>query len=35
MPRIACCAMARMIDEGYFLENLKNMETGGKTIRYR
>ena len=23
MPRIACCAMARMIDEALFLENLK------------
>ena len=29
MPRIACCAMARMIDEGYFLENLKKMNEAG------
>ena len=29
MPRIACCAMARMIDEAYFLENLKKMNEAG------
>ena len=29
MPRIACCAMARMIDESYFLENLKKMNEVG------
>lgn len=25
MPKIACCAMARMIDEGYFEQNLKKI----------
>lgn len=29
MPRIACCAMARMIDEGYFEQNLKRMNDAG------
>lgn len=29
MPRIACCAMARMIDEGYFEENLKQLNEAG------
>lgn len=29
MPRVACCAMARMIDEGYFLDNLKQMNEAG------
>ncbi|MDX4047871.1 quinolinate synthase NadA [Aliarcobacter skirrowii] len=29
MPRIACCAMARMIDEGYFEENLKLINEAG------
>jgi len=29
MPRIACCAMARMIDEGYFDENLKQLNAAG------
>ncbi|MFA9372554.1 quinolinate synthase NadA [Poseidonibacter sp.] len=29
MPKIACCAMARMIDEGYFEENLKIMNKAG------
>lgn len=29
MPRIACCAMARMIDEGYFEQNLKKMNEAG------
>ncbi|HJE03630.1 Quinolinate synthase A [Aliarcobacter thereius] len=29
MPRIACCAMARMIDEGYFEENLKKINEAG------
>ena len=31
MPKIACCAMARMIDEGYFEENLKIMNKAGIT----
>ena len=25
MPKVACCAMARMIDEGYFEQNLKKI----------
>ena len=25
MPKIACCAMARMIDEGYYEQNLKKI----------
>lgn len=29
MPKIACCAMARMIDEGYFDQNLKKMNDAG------
>lgn len=29
MPKIACCAMARMIDEGYYEENLKIMNAAG------
>jgi len=29
MPKIACCAMARMIDEGYFEENLKQINNAG------
>ncbi len=29
MPKIACCAMARMIDEGYFEDNLKIMNKAG------
>jgi len=29
MPRVACCAMARMIDEGYFEENLKIINKAG------
>lgn len=29
MPKIACCAMARMIDEAYFLENLKIINDAG------
>lgn len=29
MPKIACCAMARMIDEGYYEQNLKQMNEAG------
>ena len=29
MPKIACCAMARMIDEGYFEQNLKKINEAG------
>jgi len=29
MPKIACCAMARMIDEGYYEQNLKQINEGG------
>ncbi len=29
MPKIACCAMARMIDEGYYEENLKQINEAG------
>ncbi|GGD31669.1 quinolinate synthase A [Malaciobacter pacificus] len=29
MPKIACCAMARMIDEGYYEQNLKTMNEAG------
>jgi len=29
MPKIACCAMARMIDADYFDENIKILETAG------
>jgi len=29
MPRIACCAMARMIDTSYFFESIKAMEARG------
>lgn len=29
MPKIACCAMARMIDEGYYEQNLKLMNEAG------
>ncbi len=29
MPKVACCAMARMIDEGYFEENLKIINEAG------
>lgn len=29
MPKIACCAMARMIDEGYYEENLKQINAAG------
>ncbi|MCG3705665.1 quinolinate synthase NadA [Aliarcobacter butzleri] len=29
MPKIACCAMARMIDEGYFEQNLKKINESG------
>lgn len=29
MPKIACCAMARMIDEGYFEQNLKQINEAG------
>lgn len=29
MPKVACCAMARMIDEGYFEENLKKINEAG------
>ena len=29
MPKIACCAMARMIDVGYFEENLKKINEAG------
>ena len=29
MPKIACCAMARMIDEGYFEQNLKKINQAG------
>ena len=29
MPKIACCAMARMIDEGYFEQNLKKINDAG------
>ena len=29
MPKIACCAMARMIDEGYFDQNLKKINAAG------
>ena len=29
MPKIACCAMARMIDEGYYEENLQKINEAG------
>eukprot|EP01029_Cantina_marsupialis_P015525 TRINITY_DN34018_c0_g1_i7.p1 TRINITY_DN34018_c0_g1~~TRINITY_DN34018_c0_g1_i7.p1 ORF type:complete len:216 (-),score=34.82 TRINITY_DN34018_c0_g1_i7:13-660(-) len=29
MPKIACCAMARMIDEGYYEQNLKMINEAG------
>ncbi|RXJ88602.1 quinolinate synthase [Arcobacter sp. CECT 8983] len=29
MPKIACCAMARMIDEGYYEKNLKQINEAG------
>ncbi len=29
MPKIACCAMARMIDEGYYEQNLEQMNKAG------
>ena len=29
MPKIACCAMARMIDEGYYEQNLKTINEAG------
>lgn len=29
MPKVACCAMARMIDEGYYEENLKLINEAG------
>ena len=29
MPKVACCAMARMIDEGYFETNLKQINEAG------
>lgn len=29
MPKIACCAMARMIDEGYYEQNLKKINDAG------
>jgi len=29
MPKVACCAMARMIDEGYYEENLKIINEAG------
>jgi len=29
MPKIACCAMARMIDEGYYEKNLKQINQAG------
>ncbi|MFX4237211.1 quinolinate synthase NadA [Aliarcobacter butzleri] len=29
MPKVACCAMARMIDEGYFEQNLKKINEVG------
>ncbi|RXK10300.1 quinolinate synthase NadA [Halarcobacter bivalviorum] len=29
MPKIACCAMARMIDEGYYEQNLKQINEAG------
>jgi len=29
MPKIACCAMARMIDEGYYEQNLKVINEAG------
>lgn len=29
MPKVACCAMARMIDEGYFEQNLKRINEAG------
>ncbi len=29
MPKVACCAMARMIDEGYYEENLKKLNEAG------
>ncbi|MGM0518855.1 MAG: quinolinate synthase NadA [Campylobacterota bacterium] len=29
MPKVACCAMARMIDEGYFETNLKQINDAG------
>ncbi len=29
MPKAACCAMARMIDEGYYEENLKKLNEAG------
>ncbi|XOB62653.1 quinolinate synthase NadA [Campylobacterota bacterium DY0563] len=29
MPKIACCAMARMIDEGYYEQNLKMINDAG------
>ncbi|MFX4267140.1 quinolinate synthase NadA [Aliarcobacter butzleri] len=31
MPKVACCAMARMIDEGYFEQNLKKINEAGIT----
>ncbi|MFX4236039.1 quinolinate synthase NadA [Aliarcobacter butzleri] len=29
MPKVACCAMARMIDEGYFEQNLEKINEAG------
>ncbi len=29
MPKVACCAMARMIDEGYYEQNLKIINEAG------
>ncbi len=29
MPKVACCAMARMIDEGYYEQNLKMINDAG------
>ncbi len=29
MPKVACCAMARMIDEGYYEQNLKKINEAG------
>ncbi len=29
MPKVACCAMARMIDEGYYEQNLKQINEAG------
>ena len=35
MPKIACCAMARMIDVDYFDQNVAMLENAGIASRYR